>query len=80
MFSSPKENEPTTVTTETFIIQRLPGIQGEVHQQISIQGHIHLMAFEPVNPLLIFIFQALNIKFVETSEVYVAIVCWVVIS
>ena len=41
----------------------------------------HLIAFEPVNPLLCIYFQALNAEFFfEKSEVYVAIVCCAVIS
>ena len=52
MFSCPDENEPTTLTTKTFIILSLRGIA----ERSSLAGinpkSYHLIAFELVNPLL----------------------------
>ena len=52
MFSSPQENEPTTLTTKTFFSLSLPGVQRGVYWRISIQKSYHFIAFEPVNPIL----------------------------
>ena len=50
MFSSPQENELTTLTTKTFIILSLPGMQPERSSVADINPcSYHLIAFELVN-------------------------------
>ena len=61
MFSSPQENEPTTLTTKTFIIQSLPGMQSSL-VDINPKSY-HLIAFELVNPLLCIYFSNFEYRF-----------------
>ena len=50
MFSSHQENEPATLTTKTFVILRLPGMQSSL---VDINPNsYHLIVFELVNLLL----------------------------
>ena len=51
MFSGSQMDERTTLTTKTFLMLSLPGLQRGVNWRIPIQSH-HLIAFELVNPLL----------------------------